>query len=304
MNESIHRYFKVGILYFVAWPQCVGGAAPDMLECLRTIACDAYFDAVELNWFQDTAVLEQAAQILLSAHMDISYCAQPCLLTQGLNPNALEEDMRLKAEAALMVELERAGRLGAKRMAFLSGKWEKETREESYAQLLKTTRNLCRAAAEKGLMVELEVFDYDISKKSLIGPAPLAARFASDIRSRHNNFGLMVDLSHIPMTHETSEFVVRTLRPYITHFHIGNTVCSDPAQIGYGDEHQRFGFPGGSNDVPQLANFLRVLRQEGFFDKDAPYFLSFEVKPVPGEDPKVVLAGSKRTLNRAWSLLD
>jgi sugar phosphate isomerase/epimerase len=152
--------------------------------------------------------------------------------------------------------------------------------------------------------VELEVFDYDIAKASLIGPAALAARFAADIRSTHDNFGLLVDLSHIPMCRETSRFNVQTLRPYITHLHIGNTVCSHPALEGYGDEHQRFGFPGGANDTPEVLEFLRVLRQEGFFRQDGPLVLSFEVKPWKDEDPETVLANAKRVLNRAWALLE
>jgi hypothetical protein len=72
--------------------------------------------------------------------------------------------------------------------------------------------------------VELEVFDFDMDKAALIGPAPYAAQFAADMRTTHNNFGLLVDLSHFPTTYETSRFVVRTLRPYITHFHFGNAV--------------------------------------------------------------------------------
>jgi len=114
----------------------------------------------------------------------------------------------------------------------------------------------------------------------------------------------LIDLSHIPMTYETPEFVVRTLRPYLTHFHIGNTVCSDSTVEGYGDEHQRFGFPGGSNDTPQLLNFLRVLKQEGFFNEEEPCLLSFEVKPWKDEDPDIVVANAKRVLNRAWALLE
>jgi len=124
------------------------------------------------------------------------------------------------------------------------------------------------------------------------------------MRSTHSNFGLLIDLSHIPMTYESPEFVVRTLRPYLTHFHIGNTVCKDPSAVGYGDEHQRFGFPGGSNDTPELLEFLRVLKNEGFFNAAEPYVLSFEVRPFKDEDPEAVIANAKRTLNRAWALLE
>ena len=85
-------------------------------------------------------------------------------------------------------------------------------------------REVCDYAATKGMNVELEVFDYDMDKAALIGPAPYAAQFAADMRTTHSNFGLLVDLSHFPTTYETSKFVVRTLRPYITHFQFGNAV--------------------------------------------------------------------------------
>jgi sugar phosphate isomerase/epimerase len=153
------------------------------------------------------------------------------------------------------------------------------------------------------MAVELEVFDYDIEKASLIGPAPYAAKFAADMRGYCANFGLLIDLSHIPMTYETPEFVVQTLRPYITHLHMGNTVCSDPAADGYGDQHQRFGFPLSANDTPELLEYLRVLKREGFMRPNDPMVLSFEVKPWKDEDPDVVITNAKRVLNRAWVLL-
>jgi hypothetical protein len=81
-------------------------------------------------------------------------------------------------------------------------------------------------------------------------------------------------------------------------------VCQDPSAEGYGDEHQRFGFPNSSNDTAELLDFLRVLKNEGFMNPDKPYVLSFEVKPWKDEDPDVVVANAKRVLNRAWALLE
>ena len=304
MRKSIHKYFKIGLISFMAYPGMSGGQDPDTLANLRKIALDDYFDAVELTWIKDPEMRTQAARLLQTAHMDICYGAQPRFLTTGLNPNDLDESGRKKAEASLMEALDEAEEIGANGIAFLSGKWKSESKEQAYQQLLKTTRNVCSYAKTKGMMVELEVFDYDIDKASLIGPAPYAAQFAADMRTTHNNFGLLIDLSHIPMTHETPEFVVRTLRPYITHLHIGNTVCQDPAAEGYGDLHQRFGFPGGSNDTAEVLEFLRVLKSEGFMNAAAPIVLSFEVKPWKDEDPDIVIANAKRVLNRAWALLE
>ena len=304
MKESIHKYFQLGLIAFMAYPTMMRGDDPATIEHLKKIAYDDYFDVIEMNWIKDSSIRTVAAKLFETSHMKVCFGAQPILLTLGLNPNAINETDRKKAEEVLIKAIDEAEELGAKGIAFLSGKWEKATKEQSLSQLIKTTCNLCAYAKMKNMIIELEVFDYDIAKASLIGPAPIAAEFAAEIRKQYNNFGLMIDLSHIPMTYETPEFVVRTLRPYLTHFHIGNTVCSDPSQTGYGDEHQRFGFPGGSNDTPQVLEFLRVLKNEGFLNAENPYVLSFEVKPWQEEDPDAVIAGAKRVLNRAWAMLE
>ena len=225
------------------------------------------------------------------------------MLGPGLNPNNVDEEGRLQAERTLLEAVDEAEMLGAKGIAFLAGKWEEKTKDQAYRQLLKTTKNVCDYAAGKGMFVELEVFDYDMDKAALIGPAPYAAKFAADMRSMCSNFGLIVDLSHFPTTYETSKFVVQTLRPYITHFHIGNAVVKKGCEA-YGDQHPRFGFPESANDIAQLLDFFRVLKEEGFLNAEAPYVLSFEVKPWKGEDGDLILAGTKRVINRAWALLE
>lgn len=295
MRESIHKYFKVGTLQWMSFPN----SAP--LDALTAIARDDFFDAVEIKSYG--AEKEQAKAILDQSHLTVCFGAHPMQLKDQLNPNALDEAERQKAEDALKGAIDEAAYLGAGAMAFLAGHWQEETKEQAYAQLLKTTNALCEYAAQKGIGVELEVFDYDMDKVALIGPAPLAARFAADVRLKHNNFGLIVDLSHFPTTHETSRFVVRTLRPYITHFHFGNAVVT-PGCDGYGDKHPRFGYPNSANDTAELLDFLRVLKGEGFFDPENPYVLSAEVTLRPGEDEQIVLANTKRVLNRAWALLE
>ena len=219
------------------------------------------------------------------------------------NPNAIDEEERKRAEETLIAGIDEAEFLGAKGIAFLAGKWERTSKDQAYRQLLKTTRNLCDYAAAKGMFVELEVFDFDMDKAALIGPAPYAAQFAADMRSSHSNFGLVVDLSHFPTTYENSRFVIRTLRPYITHFHFGNAVVRKNCD-GYGDLHPRFGYPNSANDTPELLDYLRVLKEEGFFLAENPYVLSMEVTPRPNEDEEIVLANTKRVLNRAWALLE
>lgn len=295
MKESIHKYFDIGTIQWMSYPKS------DPMESLLAICRDDFFDAIEIKGYGKQN--EEGKKLLQQSHLKVCYGAQPRLLGPKLNPNAIEESERKKAEATLIDAVDEAAFFGAKGIAFLAGKWYKETKEEAYNQLLKTTRTVCDYAASKQMNVELEVFDYDMDKAALIGPAPFAARFASDMRVTNNNFGLLVDLSHFPTTYETSRFVVRTLRPYITHFHFGNAVVQ-PGCEGFGDLHPRMGYPYSANDVSELLEYLTVLKEEGFFNAKEPYTLSMEVSPRPWEDEGIVLANTKRCLNRAWALLE
>ncbi|MCL2033319.1 MAG: sugar phosphate isomerase/epimerase [Oscillospiraceae bacterium] len=299
MNSPIQKYFQIGTIQWMSHPPASYG----LLDSIKTLAADEYFSAIEICTIKDDETRAKVKKMLEQSHMKVCYGAQPILLGRQLNPNAIDETGRQEAEAALIGAVDEAEYLGAQGIAFLAGKWEKDTKEQAYANLLKTTRAVCDYAAAKGMFVELEVFDFDMDKAALIGPSPYAAAFAADVRTTHSNFGLIVDLSHFPTTYETSRFVVQTLRPYITHFHIGNAVVKKGYEA-YGDQHPRFGFPGSANDTGELADFFTVLKEEGFFDKNNPYVLSFEVKPWGDEYGDIIIANTKRVINRAWALVE
>ena len=82
---------------------------------------------------------------------------------------------------------------------------------------------------------------------------------------------------------------------------MGNTVIRSADCEAYGDMHPRFGFPNSENDTKELVAFLKVLLNIGFLNKENPPILSFEVKPWGDEDPDLVIANAKRTLNEAWA---
>ena len=91
---------------------------------------------------------------------------------------------------------------------------------------------------------------------------------------------------------------------HLVHTHIGNCAMSDTASPAYGDQHPAFGCDGGENDIEEVADFLRCLIDIGFFKKELPTSMpvvSFEVKPLAGEDSDIVVAGAKRVLNEAWA---
>ena len=275
-----------------------------LVETVKKILVDDYFDSIEVTWMKDKAQRDEVIKMFQSSHMSIYYGSQPRCLTTGLNINDLDEAKRQEALASLKEGIDDAYEYGASGFAFLSGPYKEETKEESYQALIKSTKELCEHAKSKGNMsVVLEVFDYDIDKKSLIGPVALAKRYAEEICLEYDNFGLLVDLSHVPQLHESNEESLFPVKKYIRHVHIGNCVIKKGAEA-FGDTHPRFGFPNGSNDVPELVDFLKVLFQIGYLDGKTPRTVSFEVKPWGDEDPDIVVANAKRTLNAAWAQLE
>lgn len=303
MNEPMRKFFKPGLIHFMAYPSTIKGEGA-IVETVKKIACDDYFSAIEVSWIKDPQARKEVRKIIETSHMTLAYGAQPRLLTTGMNINHLDEVERLRAVETLKAGIDEAYELGAVGFAFLSGKYEEETKEKSYLSLIKSTSELCEYATSKGEMrIVLEVFDFDIDKKSLIGPAHLAKKFAEEITSKYDNFGLMTDLSHIPMLHETCEESILPIKDYLVHAHMGNTVIRDASFEAYGDMHPRFGFPNSENDVDELVEYLRVLMKIGFLNTVNPPILSFEVKPWGDEDSDLVIANAKRTLNEAWAKL-
>lgn len=307
MQTPWSKYFRLGVVHFMAYPE-VAKDESRMLPTIAAIAADADFEVIELRGVKDPALRPQIKKLCESAHLTVAYGAQPVVLGEKLNPNSLDANEREQALQRLKVAVDEAVELGAKGFAFLSGRDPGEANrkqaQEGFEALLV---ELCNYAAEKdNLPVILEVFDRDIDKKAFVGPTVFAAEIARNVRKQCPNFGLMLDLSHIPMLYETSEESITAAREFLVHAHAGNCVIRDSSHPAYGDLHPRFGIEGGENDVAEFAEYLRWLFKVGYLSADRKErpILSFEVQPMPGESSEAVLAGAKRTLAAAWAQLE
>ena len=123
------------------------------------------------------------------------------------------------------------------------------------------------------------------------------------MRRHYPNFGLMVDLSHLPLLKESADFALKTAKDYLAHIHIGNCILKDKNHPAYGDKHPPFGCTSGENDVEAVKLFLKALMEIEYIGEGKQNVVSFEVKPLEGESPEVVVANAKRTLMEAWARL-
>ena len=300
MKESLHSYMKVGIVHFMAYPQTLTGEGP-IVETVRRIAEDDFFSAIEITTIKDPKAREEVTRVFEMSHMTVGYGAQPILLTRKMNLNAFEHSERAKAVEAIREAVDEAYAIGAEALAVLSGPDPIERREEALQLLIESLTEICAYGRSKGkLRVILETFDQKIDKRCLIGPHKDAVTVSAEVRKAHPDFGLMLDLSHLPLQGETSKDALHVAKDHLAHIHIGNCVLKE-GHPAYGDQHPRFGIPGGENDVPQVVEFLRELFHIGYLGEGKRPIVAFEVKPLPGESSEMVIAGAKRTLVEAWS---
>jgi sugar phosphate isomerase/epimerase len=276
---------------------------------LTEIALDPFFTAVEVGRINDGRTRQEAARLLKQARLKVGFGAQPILLAGKHNLNSPDEDVRKRAIDAVKEGIDQAYELGAERLALLSGPAPEDNtkRGEQIKLLCDSLTEICEyAASQAGLEITLEIFDPDIDKKALIGPNRDAARVAEMVKEEYPSFGIMVDLSHLPLQGERAYKALSAVADHLVHVHIGNCVMKDLHHPAYGDKHPRFGIEGGENDVPQIIEFIEALFTVGFLgnEREGRPFMGFEVKPLAGESSQIVIANTKRAFNDAWARLE
>jgi sugar phosphate isomerase/epimerase len=301
MNEPMEKYFKMGIVHFMAFPELAGGQGP-WEETVRQICLDPFFTAIEITHIHDQTIRERVKKMIDLAGLSVGFGAHPIILGQKLNLNSLDEAERLRALGLLKPLIDEALFMGAESFVLLSGKDPGEDkRDQAVEALARSLSELCDYSAKKGgPMVVAEIFDCSVDKCCLLGPTSLALKLAQRMKQTHNNFGLLVDLSHIPLLKESPEEALVPVKDYLAGAHIGNAVV-DPACAGYGDNHPIFGSPGSANTVRDVAEFLKTLLRIGFMSGEKRPLISFEIKPLEGQDPLIIIANAKRVMAQAWA---
>jgi len=302
MNDPIKDYCKIGIVHPMLWKDCIKGEGD--LSSVNTILDDPYFDAIEMTRINDPAARRSVAGWIKASGKAVAFAGQPVLLTQGLDINHLDEAERRKAAQGAIGVIQQAYEIGAKGFALVSGKnVAADDKEKAMGQLLKSLHEIAAELKNLGdIPLVIETFDQlAYGKNRLIGSHKDAAKVAKEMRESFSGFGLMIDLSHLPLQGETPQQAWEDAGEYVVHAHIGNCVMDKPGHPMNGDEHPPLCDPDGCNGVPELAEYLRVLLEGGYLNKTTRPFLSFEVCIYGDWTREALIQQSKETLNAAWA---
>lgn len=298
-----------GVIHPLIYLECRGGEGP-ILETLPTIVNDSDFGAIEIAPIKNPEVRQKAKALLAQSQLQVVYLPILPVLLEKLEPGSANAEQRQRAMTHLKALIEEAIDLGSV-MAMVQGPLDPgaDQREATTERLVEDLQELCDFAAahskKRLLYITFENFDRDVEKKRLIGPTVEAVKMADAVN--RSNFGLTIDLSHLPLLGETSAHALQTAAPHLIHAHIGNCVIDHPDSPIYGDFHPRFGHPLGRNNVPEVVEYLRQLDAVQYWTRARERLgmtpiLSMELRTIPGEEsPEAVLANGKRTFMRAWA---
>jgi sugar phosphate isomerase/epimerase len=302
MKNELRNCMRIGIVQFMAYPSTLVGSGP-ILESIDELARDDFFDVVELTHIEDSSIRKEAAHRIRVAGMDLAFGSQPLVLSKKLNLHSRDEALRRRSLETILAALEEAVEMGAVGFATMSGPDPGEPhRKEETSIFIDSLDRICERAKHlhPDLRVVVESFDRaPFGKNCLTGPTSEAVELAQTVQERHSNFGLMLDLSHLPLLGETSEEAVPIAAPVLAHAHIGNCVMRDSANPYYGDNHPPFGYEGGENGLDELTRYLRCLRDVGFLNEENPPIVTAEVKPLNNSLIPATLGNIKRFINRA-----
>jgi len=308
--ETLWGKMDVGIIYPMIFPEVQNGKKP-ICEKIRKILEDPFFGAVVISQFENTNDREKLFQLLNLSGITVIYGAGAPLSPTSLSLHPFDEGLPKKSAGKIKELIDEAYFFNARIFEVIPPKDPgKEHRDKTKRVLIESLSELCEYAREKAsdyiMSISIETFDRTVDKKMLLGPTQEAVDVVAKVKEKFDNVGLTLDLSHLPLIGETPEESVTTAAPYLLHAHIGNCILKDKSDPRYGDKHPPFGVRNGENGVVEVARFLRTLQKVGYFTHakgTGKSAITFEVKPAHDENSEIIIAGSKRLLLRAVSLI-
>ena len=248
---------------------------------LRELAVNPSVDALDCWVWADHG--NEELQILRESGKVINYNIGDRFGEAPSFPASADANERAYALDRLRRESNFAMECGAKKIIFASGKGVKGDHKGSLQRFVEFVLTWSETLP-KDICLCLEPTDCDIDKHFLLGALEDTVACVEAIRKEGRNIGILLDMGHIPIMHETLASAVEKTADVLEHIHLGNCVVKDPLHPLYGDKHPCWGEQGGEYDTQDGAEMLQLLKKFGYFSRAYPQTVSFEMRTLPNMD--------------------
>jgi len=303
MKDDIRQYARLGLVHHMLYPRCMEDA-DDHVETLA-----AFVRRTDIETFDCCLPYGRQRRAKLiplirnCGKSDIAFAIHLYPLRKLFLSSTTPHE---QAQVRMIMEdmVEQAAAIGATGFVFGSGgPSPAQATEQTYAAFRDLCRWLCGRLAPHGITALLEPFDTDVDKKFLYGSTADCVKLIESLRPAVNNFGIELDIAHLPLMGEDFASAIRTVAPYLKRVHLGNCVLKDKDHPLYGDFHPPIGFEGGEVDVPQIIEILGALLEVGFLSKHKRGALLIEMTPWPGKTVEQTVQDGFDRLQRAWAAI-
>lgn len=281
---------RVGIVTNMCFPEMTFDNANyfKVLEIINKYSFWSHLEIPPLPEPKDLATLKEKL-----VGRDLVYLVQPSLIAKNLSLSSLDDEKRINAINLVCSEIHNAAFLGAKVVLFASGEIEGSNIDKQKGALFLSLDQISKFAADyPKLKICIEPCDTDKDKKYVLGSNEDAKTLMKQLRKKYHNIFLCIDLSHLPLLEEDPVDTLITLKQYIGHIHLANSV-TDIRSASYGDKHPRFLFPGSAINTNILTKFLQEINNQ---ELTKTCWVAAEVRPQRGEDSTVLLQLSEQYL--------
>ena len=241
--------------------------------------------------------------ILKSCNKHINYNIGDRIGEVPVFPATADKTERAYALDILKRETEFAVESGAKKIIFGSGRDVLENREDAkkrFEEFVLTWSEFI----PKDVWLTLEPTDRDVDKHFLYGSMEETAQTIRNIRNAGmQNMGILLDMGHIPIMHETLESAATIGGELLEHIHLGNCVIKDKNSPYYGDKHPCWGFAGGEYDEKDGEVFLKHLLNSGYFTRGNKRTVSFEMRPLVGKTPEETISCLANWFRKLYAIM-
>jgi sugar phosphate isomerase/epimerase len=307
MQYPWSEFLQLGLVVPAFFPEVRERKGP-VLEISRKLAADPFFQALEFSGAEDPVVQRELAKTVRAAGKSLIFSGGTyCYLGQN-NLHDLDEREREKAVRNVEKIIDEATGYGC-RVLYVMGFEAPAPQERSRAaqKFAQSLTELAEVARKKNpsspLTISVENFYILRETPFLIGPTLEFAQMLRDLRRQTPNLGLTFDTSHILQLKEDLPSTYKQVQDVIAHIHLSNCLISDRSSPFYGDKHPPYGLPGSEIGIPELAAFLKALKDAGHFSRTFPTgkpVLSLEVITPAGQTPEANLAEAKEGFCSAW----
>ena len=248
-------------------------------QTLREVSTYENIQALDC-WLWRGKSAEEEKRILLDSGKVINYNIGDRFGEVPLNPVSPEEKEQMRAYDTIMREIEYALSVNSKKIVFASGPDCPHDRRGAFQRLLELVIKIGKQLPSD-VVLALEPTDRDMDKFFLLGSLSETVDFVKAAKDRGVNIGILLDMCHIPIVHETLDSALEKTKEQLVHIHLGNALVRNPNSPFFGDKHIPWDYPEGEYSSEDGAYFLRQLREIGYF-KESGATVSFEMRPIEG----------------------